>query len=149
MSIHYSKINPRKLSLIRSGKPGNKILTEKENGIMFQTDPIQIIVKKIPDPKKPKNLILALDLTMDFREFMVKIQEFLEPKFKNFSPFLEKDLLVKTDDKTMGFTRDKQFLSLSKLQEGDSVILIISTTGTWTDSRSTNLVWKVKQLVKL
>ena len=70
-------------------------------------------------------------------------------KFKNFSDYLGSELMVKTTSKTMGFTKTKEFVSKSSLKEDDDVILILTTTGTWTDKVSTNLVWTVKQFVKL
>ena len=70
-------------------------------------------------------------------------------KFDNFSPFMSTHLMVKITDKTMGFTRQKEFCSTNDLNMGDNLIVLITTTGTWTDSISTNLVWTATQFVKL
>lgn len=148
--MKFDEIDPRKLKLIKSGKRGNKILVNPSGSMIFQTPPVQIIVKKkCDDDSKYKDFILALELPFDFKEWMGIVQERLESKFANFSPFMERDLLIKTDNKTMCFTRQKEFLPLSKLEPGDNIICILTTTGTWTDSVSTNLVWKAKQIVRL
>ena len=151
------EINPRELKLNgKLGKKNNKLLVGLDsNPIIFQTPPVQIIVKKSTTNKdgvksqNQKELILALELDIDFREWMEIVQERIESKFENFSPFMERELLIKTDSKTMCFTRQKEFLPLSKLEPGDNIICILGTTGTWTDSVSTNLVWKAKQIVRL
>ena len=78
-----------KLNLIKSGKPGNKILVNPDHGMTFQTDPIQIIVKKMPDKAWLKDLILGLDVGLEFREFMSTIQEYLEVKFKKLAKSIE------------------------------------------------------------
>jgi len=49
----------------------------------------------------------------------------------------------------MGFTKTKEYIGVSQLKEGDNIICILNTTGTWTDKKSTNLVWYVKQFVKI
>jgi len=154
----FLQIEPRSLTLKATSKTGHKqFLDENGERIIFQTDPCKIVAikkdskggtKKVDSDKK-KKLILALDCGLDMTSWFQTVQERLEGKFSNFRPFMEKDLLVKTDDSTMGFSRNKDFLPLSNLEINDTVIVILTTTGVWSDEVSSNLVWKVKQIVKL
>ena len=151
----YSEIDPRSLTIKKSSNPNHKqFLDSGGNTILFQTDPCKIVaIKKEKETNSKtetnKKLILALDCGLDMTEWFQTVQERLEGRFANFRPFMERDLLVKTNSETMGFDSSKQFLPLSKLQVGDTVIVILTTTGVWSDEVSSNLVWKVKQIVKL
>ena len=146
MKCNYNDINPSDIQLKKYKKGNMQLLNGDSNIIEFQTPIVTIeLIKK--DDKD--NLILVLSIPNDFREFMGSIQERLNIKFKNFSDYLGSELMVKTTNKTMGFTKTKEFISTSELKEGDDIIMILTTTGTWTDKVSTNLVWTVKQFVKL
>ena len=146
----YSKYDPRALTIQKSGNASHKqFLDENSEPIVFQTDPCKIVAIKRENKTEHKKLIFALDCGLDMTDWFRLVQERLEGRFANFRPFMERDLLVKTDDSTMGFTRQKEFLPLSKLEVGDTVIVILTTTGVWSDDVSSNLVWKVKQVVKL
>jgi len=146
----YKDFETKDIKLVNKTKENKILIYKNDEPLEFQTDPCVIVAKKTyGEIENNKNLILALDIGIEFEKWISFIQEKLESKFNNFSPFLSKDLLVKTDDKTMGFTKQKEFLPLSKLEIGDSVICILKTTGTWSDSISTNLVWKVKQIIKI
>lgn len=158
----YSEIE--KPIIVKSGNKNHKqFLMSNKEPIVFQTDPCKIVAIK-NDPKNPKKLIIALDIGMDMEDWFRSVQERLETNFNNFRPFLEKDLMIKAEFNgggsggggginegmgTMCFNRQKQFLPLSKLQVGDSIICILTTTGIWSDEVSSNLVWKAKQIVKL
>lgn len=147
----YSKIDPRSLTIKKSSNSSHKQFLDKDgNTILFQTDPCKIVAIKKESKNGPeKKLIVALDCGLDMDIWFRTIQERLEGRFTNFSPFMEKDLLIKTDDLTMGFDSKKEFLPLSKLEINDTVICILTTTGIWSDNISSNLVWKVKQIVKI
>lgn len=146
----YSEFDPRSLTIQKSGNKKHKqFLDENGETIVFQTDPCKVVAIKSDSKTEKKKLILALDCGLDMTDWFRTVQERLEGRFVNFRPFMERDLLVKTDDSTMGFTRQKEFLPLSKLEINDTVIVIVTTTGVWSDDVSSNLVWRVKQIVKL
>jgi hypothetical protein len=148
----YLEYEPRSFTIKKSGNDKHKqFLDAKGGSIVFQTDPCKIVAIKNENIRnnKSKKLIIALDCGLDMDSWFRIIQDRIQSKFVNFRPFIEKDLLVKTNDETMGFTSKKEFLPLSKLDVGNTIICTLNTTGIWSDETSSNLVWKVKQIVKL